>query len=382
MKRVNSPFLPLYIIIIFNVRAKAFLTEKEGTEMKRYTTIGNRIGRATKSCHRGLLSLLLCILSPLCLFTACSTIDEDLTDCDYEYHIDYELKLITNIETELQTHLNGQTDPQLSDALKAYLEDVFTDRARDVHLSFYDTGDDMMRLRQKDDVIDADHVIYSIDLPMRDYMHLAVANLEKDPQVTLKDDDYYRSSHLATTVTGDTPDDPIDSQMKGIFAGRQSLDIKENKDQTFDVDLYMVNSAVAVVLDPQNVDIKDVKVYTTGFATGYNVNDNTYTFSDTDPIVRANEVKNASDQLGFVSVNFPSRDKAEGDEPLWNIIVYVTLADGSVTETILKVSEPLKAGELKIVQGLIDRDGSVRTENSEIAISVIFDWNPGLEIEY
>ena len=90
----------------------------------------------------------------------------------------------------------------------------------------------------------------------------------------------------------------------------------------------------------------------------------------------------ASLPICFSTVNFPSRDQAESDEPLWEYRVYVTLANGTVTETILKISEPLCAGEFKLVVGQLDRDGSVRTDNTEIATSVTLDWKSGLEIEY
>ena len=39
--------------------------------------------------------------SILLLLTACSSIDEDLSDCGYDYEMVYELQLVTNISTRL-----------------------------------------------------------------------------------------------------------------------------------------------------------------------------------------------------------------------------------------------------------------------------------------
>ena len=47
---------------------------------------------------------------------ACSTIDEDMGDCGEEFEMKYELQLITNIETELQTQLTTGKDVLVADA--------------------------------------------------------------------------------------------------------------------------------------------------------------------------------------------------------------------------------------------------------------------------
>ena len=40
--------------------------------------------------------------------SSCSTIDDDLSDCSNGYKLDYELRLVTNMTTELQTQLTAQ----------------------------------------------------------------------------------------------------------------------------------------------------------------------------------------------------------------------------------------------------------------------------------
>ena len=65
-------------------------------------------------------------LALLVSFAACSTIDEDLSDCGEEFKVEYELHLITNFETELQTQLTSSAELRVADALRDYLADVFS----------------------------------------------------------------------------------------------------------------------------------------------------------------------------------------------------------------------------------------------------------------
>ena len=87
--------------------------------------------------------------------SACSLIDEDLRHCETTYNIGYELRLVTNMTTELQTQLSMATDVQVASALGDYLKNVFTDHAHDVDLSFYDVFGDSLRLHHESHIMDA-----------------------------------------------------------------------------------------------------------------------------------------------------------------------------------------------------------------------------------
>ena len=88
------------------------------------------------------------LITNLC---ACSTIDEDMSDCGFE--VNYELKLTTNIQTKVQTQI--QTDlellanVELTTSLTMYLGNIFHDYADDVDLSFYDVSGDSVRLEHE-----------------------------------------------------------------------------------------------------------------------------------------------------------------------------------------------------------------------------------------
>ena len=55
----------------------------------------------------------ICMLLMTIGFSACSSIDDDRTDCgeeEEELQLDYELRLVTNMTTELQTQLTTITE--------------------------------------------------------------------------------------------------------------------------------------------------------------------------------------------------------------------------------------------------------------------------------
>ena len=51
--------------------------------------------------------------------------------------------------------------------------------------------------------------------------------------------------------------------------------------------------------------------------------------------------------------------------------------DGTVTETVLSIRQPLRAGQLKILKGWIGDDGDVRTHDHTVGVSVTLNWNDG-----
>lgn len=328
-----------------------------------------------KGIARHGMMVLLSLLGTMALI-GCSTIDEDLSDCGNDYQMDYELQLVTNISTELQTQLTTQTEMRVADALRNHLANVFTDFAHDIDLSFYDVDEKGNLLHHEDHVMDDNEKSYTLFLPMRQYRHLALANLKDNSWVHAEGGDNSETLRLVQEEK-----DIVESHQTGIFTARSDMDVLEGVDQTFHVPLYMANSAVALVLDPRGHTPKKVEVFATGFATGFNVNDSTYTFVENPPLVQTQEIDTGTDQQCFCSVNFPSRDKAEGDEPLWKFIIHVTNEDGTITETVLTVMEPLKAGDLKIVKAYLDDDGAAQPTDATVGVSVTLDWNSGGEHE-
>ena len=335
------------------------------------------------------------------VLAGCSTIDEDLSDCGEEAKMDYELKLVTNMTTEIQTQLTAETDISVAAELHEHLSDIFTDFAHDVDLSFYNTVGDSLRLHHDEHIMDANQQSYTLFIPRQKYMHLAVANIVDNPLVDLKQDErchtsqieqITQQSHHAATAQPDT----IDSHSTGLFTARQMMEMIEGINQTFNVHLYMANCAAAVVLDPRGYSADGIQVYMTGFATAFNVADSIYTFSDSSPIVRTVSLQQASEDgnpLCFCSVNFPSREPelvtrsiVETEEPfianpdeeaLWEIRVYVPHENGTKDEYVLGIKEPLRAGQFRIIKVHMTEDGRIESDSPNVGVSVTLDWKPG-----
>lgn len=328
-------------------------------------------------------------------WSSCSSIDDDLSNCANDFELDYELRLVTNMTTELQTQLNAETDISVATALRTYLSDIFTDFAHDVDLSFYDTEGDSLRLQHDEHVMDANQASYTLNLPMREYMHLAAANVVDNPIVDVYDDERCHTAKIQQVAS-----DTISSHTTGIFSARLPMEVLSGVDQTFNVHLYMANCATSLVVDTLDSGIRDIKVFTTGFASGYNVADSVYHFAAKPPIIHAQKVETESeDQVTFCSVNFPSREPAAtrtviettdpfvsptSEESLWEYHIYVMLEDGSITETILYVMTPLRAGQLRIIKCKANKNGGVEPTNMNdhtVGVSITTDWGEGWHFE-
>ena len=336
------------------------------------------------------------LLSAVWLMAGCSVIDDDLSNCPTEeaqYQMEYELKLVTNMTTELQTQLTTITELSVASALETHLENIFSDFAHDVNLSFYDTDGAKQRLEHRVDIINTNQTTYDLTLPMRKYLHLAVANIADDDVIGLFKDDYSPTSMLqqiAPTVSDDIPVGVVASHNTGLFTARQPMEVLSGVNQTFNVRLYMANCAATLVLDPKGQPYKDLKVFATGFADEFHISDSAYVYPAASPLVKADKVGTDNDLLCYCTVNFPSRDVAETStredaDPttsLWQFKIYVTNADNTITETVLDINEPLKAGDLKIIKGSLDSEGAVRPYDSTVGVSVTLDWNKGGDYEW
>jgi hypothetical protein len=335
-------------------------------------------------------------IAMMAVLAGCSSIDDNLDDCGEQTKMDYELKLVTNVSTEVQTQLNAVTDLALVASLRDYLGGIFTDFAKDVNLSFYAVGGNMALLHHDEHIMNNSEHSYTLYIPRQKYMHLAVANIEDDPVVYLDGVENCMTATLRQ-VAGDT----IESHNTGIFTARQYMEMIEGIDQTFNVKLYMANCSPMLAVDPQGHDISRMQVFATGFASAFHIADSVYEFKEPLPLIRTKRLEPDKNGItGFVSVNFPSREPSTqkpvearqtrtviettepfiaqpGDEVLWEFRIYLPQPDGTITKTVLGIREPLRAGQLKIVRVRVGDDGAIESEAPEVGISVTLDWKPG-----
>ena len=327
------------------------------------------------------------------LISGCTLVDENLDDCESECQIDYELQLVTNMSAQLQAALSLEADISVSAALHEDLQKVFTDFAHDVDLSFFDTGESPVLLHHENHLMDASQSSYTLYIPVRDYNHLAVANLSRVPGVILEGGGLFGETRLHQEES-----DTLDSHGSSIFTARKTLKMSSDQEQTFDVNLFMANCSEVLVVDTLGSGVKDVKVFASGFATDFSLADSLYLFART-PVFRTRQLEmeeGESTEMCFVCVNFPSRDVVEGKSvievddpdveesalnPLWDFRVYASLPDGTVTETVLGVKKPVQAAHLRVVKARMLADGSAEPSDHSVGVSVTLDWSPGIEDE-
>lgn len=70
--------------------------------------------------------------------TGCSLIDEDISRCNNQVRLTYQLELDPEIIQELEDELDLHADEDIRAMLKGYIDGIFTNYARDVDLFFYD----------------------------------------------------------------------------------------------------------------------------------------------------------------------------------------------------------------------------------------------------
>lgn len=338
----------------------------------------------------GMLLCLVCIL-----FTGCSVIDEDLSDCQQNFTVHYAVRLrtqlTTQIATQLGTRFNDPKEAELAALLEDSLKNVFSEFAHDVDLSFYKNG--QRSFRQQDDM-EANQAVYELELPADNYRHLALANFGLEPNVERLAGDNQNTAYVHQIESSEWT-----AHKAGLFSARKDMDILGNIDQTFDVTLYMINSASILIIrtDRAVVDYRDIRVTSCDFADGFYINDSTFTYNNDRTVQDLRVTTPPVEREVFYSITFPSCDtpeeaqqhfgtRASGQtgaqdyDRIWRKIVYVTMPDGSITRTIINVRQPLKAGDVFIIYAYLNNDGTITSPNVEVGTSVTLNWQEGLDV--
>lgn len=319
------------------------------------------------------------LLAALCL-TFASCINEDLSDCGVNYGLEYQVMLTTNVQTEITTELTSEAEVEVGEKLLQALSGFFAKYANDVNLNFY-TLDPPQELRHNEyHYIGGSSASYTIYLPAEDYRHLSVANVSGEATVNMQ-----ANSHASLFNMVQEAGDTVPSHSYGLFSARRNMQVLGDKDQVFHVSLYMQNCAAALVVDQKGVAHQDMQVFLQDLATGFTVNDSTYIYKDS-PVVRTHRLETDGQLLCNYGMSFPSPASPAEVEPsgrdvtettLWRIKAYVTMPDGSITETTLSIPTPLKAGQLRIIKAYMLPNGGLTPVDAEVGASVELDWKQG-----
>jgi len=353
----------------------------------------------------------------LCAFFAqgCSLIDDDLTACGVDFEMILSMELVTDLDLELETTLSAETDIYTKTVLRNYFSNIFTDHAHDINIGFFNTTTDEL-VYSIFDTIDDTQSSYTFYLPKNEYYAIALANLAYNEIAQLADSDNSRMAKLKTPAI-----DTLSTQRTGLFAVSREISVIDTADQRINLTLHMITCALALVIDTTGVPTRGIWSHMTNTAEGMMLRDSLFN-RDLLKVVRLEEITPSKEKISSPNVgevvqsargvseqrkaqlgtaqsasqntsdpqtdipyllgcaSFPTPDEAESDGSYYQVKVYVTLSDESITETTLSVQEPLQASQLKIIKLELQDDGSVLpTKNSEVGASVKLDWNDGGE---
>ncbi len=324
------------------------------------------------------------ILFPLCL-CACSIIDDDLSMCGEELVIDYQVQLHTELDLQLQTDLSLTEETPVREALQKLWEPIFTDKAKDIDLRFFLGSTDILKYRIQE-VINDNRSSYTIRLPKDDYMHLALANIADNRQVHLSGAD-----HAATMILSLPESGTVSPLNTGVFTARLPMNVNDTV-RRFDVHLYMVTAAVALVIDTTLCDsLESLSSVMNGSACTFAVQDSVFSYAR--PCVLKMEDVPVGSGQGLprkavrgeqsnlfacqATVGLPTQD-----DQSWTITCVATLEGNRHTTSTLTIAEPLKAGTLRIIKLTMEGNGAVKPNvGQQVGATVTLDWKSGGEHE-
>ncbi len=313
----------------------------------------------------------------------CHLIDDDLSGCGVNAIINYELHLITEVQVQIDDKLSSDIDKPVADALQKWSAPYYSGSAHDLDMSFFSLDGTDELLEHKSDIINANQKSYTLYIPRKDYQHVAVVNIADNNNVSLQGGQYASSMQLVQRAA-----DTLDSHNTAIYAARMPMymaNIETNL--TFNVHLHMVNCGVALVLTADGSTIPKMRsMLLKGTATGFGLNDSTFTYTKSRPI-RAEKVMDRC--YAVLALPSPDATPAEcgnrkvkhatmADNTLWKVQVFTDMPDGTVTETELSFPYALQAGSLEIIKVHMKDDGSVTVVgNAEVGVTVTLDWKEG-----
>lgn len=310
---------------------------------------------------------------------SCSLIDDDRSDCENSFSINYQLKVVSNINLQLSEQLQTSTGSQTLATLNSYLSPILQPTTSAVHLSFFPTdGSEPIHFDRETQGL---RTAFSLSIPADNYRHIAVIGQE-DPSIFIKDNTSAMTTHLTQFLN-----DTVDSHSHAALAGTLDMNVANNANQDWEIDLYPADASVAVVMK-KNPKVTRIRVFLADLATSFTPNDSTWHWEH-NSLVRTDAVDiTGTDSVAYCGVAFPSRMEAPGTiDPdvaaakgaVWRVVILSDLPNGTTTRSVLYMAKPLKAGDIRVIRIRVNDDGGVSTSDSNVGASVTLDWKSGGE---
>lgn len=311
--------------------------------------------------------------------TSCSLIYDDLSVCGVDYDLTYEMRLVAEVDVVIDEKLSSLEDAPVAAALRQWLEPTFSGFAHDLDMRFYSKDEEDIIRHSWHEIVDAKHATYTLYIPREDYTHVAVVNTEDNVNVSLVGE-----THSSTMALYQKEMDTLPSYNTAIYTARKTMLMSDTTVLSYYVHLYMATCAVALVVDQDSSELADMNVLLSGTASGFNISDSVFTFAHP-ALIRAEQISRrcyaviALPSQGGTPSLLPAYNPAQRNaSSLWQLRAYTPLQDGTITETLLNIDSPLRAGTLEIIRVKQHKDGSLEpVANGDVGVSVTLDWSDG-----
>lgn len=306
-----------------------------------------------------------------------SCIDEDLSNCGVDYAVTYRLELSPSIQNELDDKLLTPEEQQLAQQIRGGLNQVLSDRAETMDLSFFSERDESL-VKNLIEKPNSNQLSMSFYLKPDNYHNVALAVTDREEVVRIHDAASYGSISLYHW-----DEDTVDAHSSAIYMGYKLL-LLDERSQSYFVPLYMQNAVPVLVINRNNSPASLVSAYTRGTANAFLCADSVFVYEDP-AVIRTSRV-DSENLTAFYTVCFPSADTpqaraagdpAESEASIWEMDVYTQLPDGKYVKNTLYVKNPLRAGEMQVIKLKLTDEGELVSDNPEVGVSVELDWKPG-----
>lgn len=297
------------------------------------------------------------------MFSAC--IDEDLSDCpppEQTFVVDYQIDLTTEV------------DPQ------------YNVRLQNLHLGFWNTPTNLFEANYFDASNMPEKLFFTIDLPVKDYEHIAVGNRfsSENPFVQFPQDinQFFIKGEYVEPNT-------IKAFQNALLVGSKRIALASQSDiMHYRVLLRPVASRVQVKVN-KPASMTNLRCKVSGTMEGYKCWQDAYLVNDKLMTDASAYVKQGTagqsdvvDFYCFPTVGEPLSQKNRQQKAVdgnWKIYFY-TDCKGKVVQHVFTITTPLEAG--MFFEGefnLTEQGGNM--VNADAAVEVDTDWHPGDEFD-
>ena len=312
---------------------------------------------------------------------SCSYIDDDRSDCENTYSLTYQLEVVSNINMQLSEQLKVDAGSMTLKTLDKYFQSVLQPTTTEARLGFYPIGGNPIFFNRD---IEGQRTAFSIAIPANNYRHIAVIG-QSDPSIFLTD-----SAKASTVRLTQFLRDTVDSHVQAVMAGTLDMNVLGNQNQSWQVDLYPADAGVAVVMK-RNAKVQRLRVFLADLATSFTPDDSTWHWDHTSLVRTVPVDVSGTDSIAYCGVAFPSHAATTAakaiipaatradDNALWHVVILADMPDGTVTRTVLSLSDALRAGDIRVIRVRVNDNGGISTTDSNVGASVTLDWKKGGE---